>query len=362
VQSPQVTRRTIATNGINLSVLEAGAPAPTTTSPATSHTTSPATPGAPATVPPATDGTSQATRPLVVLCHGFPELAHSWRHQMVPLAEAGWHVLAPDQRGYGASDRPAAITDYDIDHLTDDLAGLVDAVGHSQAVFVGHDWGAIVVWAMAQRLPHRVAAVAGISVPLVPRPPAPPTQILRALFTDRFFYMLHFQTPGVAEADLGADPATTLRRLMAANPTTDGDTGALADMLGRRDGRGMVERMSEPDAMPDWLTDHDLATYVDGFTTTADRNGFTGALNWYRNLDRNWELSQPWADRHVTMPSLFIAGGADPVLLMSPPSVMDDLVDDLRATVIVPGAGHWVQQERPREVTSALLDFLATVG
>lgn len=326
----------MATNGIQLSVLEAGASA----------------------------GDHEA-RPLVVLCHGFPELAYSWRHQMAPLAAAGWHVLAPDQRGYGASDRPTAIADYDINHLTDDLAGLVEAAGHDQAVFVGHDWGAIVVWALAQRLPHRVAAVAGLSVPLVPRPPAPPTQLLRALFADRFFYMLHFQTPGVAEADLGADVAATLRRLMAANPTIDDGTSALADLLGPLDGRGMVERMPEPDALPGWLTDHDLATYVAAFasvdatSTSSGANGFTGALNWYRNLDRNWELSQDWADRHITMPSLFIGGGADPVLLMSPPSVMDDLVDDLRGTVIVPGAGHWVQQERPDQVTAALVDFLS---
>jgi pimeloyl-ACP methyl ester carboxylesterase len=334
-----VTRRTIATNGIHLSVLEAGSPS--------RHD------GA---------GNDLSTGPLVVLCHGFPESAHSWRHQMVPLAQAGWHVLAPDQRGYGASDRPEAITDYDIVHLTDDLAGLLDATGHDKAVFVGHDWGAIVVWSMAQRLPHRVAAVAGLSVPLVPRPPAPPTQLLQALFTDRFFYLLHFQTPGVAEADLGADPTTTLRRLMAANPTTSGDTDTLADLLGPRDGRGMVERLAEPETMPDWLTDHDLATFATGFASTENRNGFTGALNWYRNLDRNWELSDEWADRRVTMPSLFIAGGADPVLLMSPPSVMDGLVDDLRGTVIVPGAGHWIQQERPDDVTGALLAFLTGLG
>jgi pimeloyl-ACP methyl ester carboxylesterase len=334
-------RRTLRVGDINLSVLEAGAPDQ----------------GAPAAQP----AVGPPARPLVLLCHGFPELAFSWRHQLVSLAAAGWHVVAPDQRGYGASDRPDQIDAYDIDHLTDDLAGLIEALGHERAVVVGHDWGAIVAWSMAQRLPDRVAAVAGLSVPLVPRPSGPPTEILRAVLEGRFFYMLHFQTPGVAEADLGADVATTMRRFLAGMAATD-DSGAvdpsvLADMLGPDDGRGMVERLPEPAALPDWLTQDDLDTYIAAFSQT----GFTGPLNWYRNLDRNWERSVDWGNRVVTCPSLFIGGSADPVVLMTPPDTGHALLADHRGDVVVPGAGHWVQQERPGEVNDALLGFLSSL-
>jgi pimeloyl-ACP methyl ester carboxylesterase len=329
-------RRLLQVGDINLSVLEAGAPDQ---------------------VPAGGDD----ARPLVLLCHGFPELAYSWRHQFAPLVAAGWHVVAPDQRGYGASDRPADQDDYDINHLTDDLANLIDALGHERAVVVGHDWGAIVVWSMAQRLPERVAAVAGLSVPLVPRPSGPPTQILRAVLEGRFFYMLHFQEPGVAEADLGADVATTLRRFLAGIAATDDtgtiDAGALADMLGPDDGRGMVERMPEPDGLPNWLSQDDLDTYVAAFQHT----GFTGPLNWYRNLDRNWDESAGWGNRTVSCPSLFIGGHADPVLLMTPPTTGHALLTDHRGDVLVPGAGHWVQQERPDEVNDALLGFLSSL-
>jgi pimeloyl-ACP methyl ester carboxylesterase len=323
---PGVQRTTITTNGITLSALEAGAP------------------------------TDAETRPLVVLCHGFPELAYSWRHQLPALADAGWHAVAPDQRGYGASERPEGRDDYDIEHLTDDLAGIMDAFGHERAVVVGHDWGAIVAWSMAQRLPDRVRAVVGASVPLVPRPSGPPTQILRAVLEGQFFYMLHFQEPGVAEADLGADVTTTLRRFLAGLNVSD-DPAALADMLGPDDGRGMVERMPEPEALPDWLSDEDLATYVAAFSTT----GFTGALNWYRNLDRNWERSADWGNTTVTCPSLFIGGTNDPVLLMTPPSGAHALLADHRGDVLIEGAGHWVQQERPDAFTAALVEFLDAV-
>jgi pimeloyl-ACP methyl ester carboxylesterase len=351
-------RRSLRVDNIELSILEAGAPDQVA--------------GSPDQVAGAqVDGASGA-RPLVVLCHGFPELAFSWRHQFDALAAAGWHVVAPDQRGYGQSDRPADQDAYDIDHLTDDLAGLIAALGHERAVMVGHDWGAIVVWSMAQRLPDRVAAVAGLSVPLVPRPSGPPTQILRAVLQDRFFYMLFFQEPGVAEADLGADVATTMRRFLAGLAVPDDATtqhageqpagapgaGPLDDLLGPDDGRGMIERMPEPAGLPEWLSQDELDAYVAAF----DANGFTGPLNWYRNLDRNWERSAAWGNRTVTCPSLFIGGSADPVLLMSPPATGHALLADHRGDVLVPGAGHWVQQERPPAVNDALLDFLSSPG
>lgn len=310
-----VRERTVATDGVDLHVLDAG------------------------------DGYP------VVLAHGFPELAYSWRHQIPALAAAGCRVVAPDQRGYGRSSRPEAVEDYDIEHLTGDLLGLLDELGEERAVFAGHDWGAIVVWTLAQLAPDRVAGVVGMSVPFIPRPSAPPTQRLREIFGDAFFYMLYFQEPGVADADLGRDPATTMRRMLAGLSTVGGGDIVAATAA---DDRGFVDRLPEPDHLPDWLSQDELDHYVAEFA----RTGFTGGLNWYRNLDRNWELTEHLADATVDVPSLFIGGQHDPVLVMSPPSVMEGRLTDHRGTVIVDAAGHWVQQEAPGDVNAALLDFV----
>ena len=290
--------------------------------------------------------------PVVILAHGFPELAFSWRHQIRPLVDAGYRVLVPDQRGYGGSSRPEAIEAYDIFALTGDLVGLLDDVGAEQGVFVGHDWGSMVVWQSALLRPERVAGVVGTSVPYVRRSLAPPIQLMRQAFADQFFYIVYFQEPGVADADLAADPARTMRRLLAGMATEgeltpDPDRGAL-------DGRGFVDRLPEPDGLPDWLIQAELDRYVEEFT----RTGFTGGINWYRNFDRNWELTPHLAEARITMPSLFIGGGADPVLTMSPPGRGDDDCDDHRGNVIIEGAGHWVQQEAPGPVNDALLAFL----
>lgn len=311
-------RRTVAVNGVELAVIDVG------------------------------------TGPPVILAHGFPELSFSWRHQIGPLADAGYRVLAPDQRGYGRSSQPTDVADYDIIHLTDDLLGLLDDIGEEKAVFVGHDWGSMVVWSLAQRAPERVAGVVGMSVPFVPRSSGPPTEIMRALFGDMFFYILYFQEPGVPDAELGGDAATMMRRMLAGlGPDS---TPAAIDMFAPRAEGGFIPRLPEPNALPAWLPQADLDHYIDEFT----RTGFTGGINWYRNLDRNWALTEDLAETRVTVPALFIAGGADPVLLMSPPD-MDDWVTDLRASVLIDGAGHWVQQERPDEVNAPLLEFIASV-
>jgi pimeloyl-ACP methyl ester carboxylesterase len=290
----------------------------------------------------------------VILCHGFPEYWYSWRHQLPALADAGYHVVAPDQRGYGETSRPAAVDDYDIVHLTDDMLGLLDALGEERAVFVGHDWGAPVVWNLAQRAPERVEAVVGMSVPFAPRAPMAPTELWKQLFTDTWFYILYFQAPGVADAEMAADPTRFLRRFLS---TISGDAaeGALAGMLSDRDERGMVDRLSEPpdDVLPPWLPEADLQTMVAAF----EKSGFTGGLNWYRNFDRNWELSEAWAARTIDMPAMFLAGEKDPVLVMSSPDAMTGWVTDLRGTVLMPGAGHWIE-ERPEQVNAALIEFL----
>ncbi|HZT66217.1 MAG TPA: alpha/beta hydrolase [Acidimicrobiales bacterium] len=290
----------------------------------------------------------------VVLAHGFPELAYSWRHQIPALASAGYRVIAPDQRGYGRSSIPEAVEDYDILHLTGDLIGVLDALGEERAVFVGHDWGAMVVWSLAQLAPERVAGVAGLSVPFLPRGPMPPVQVMRQAFADSFFYIVYFQRPGVADAELGGDPARTMRRLLAG--PARGSGAATPDMFAL-DGRGFIDRIPEPAGLPDWLSAEELDHYVSEFT----RTGFTGGLNWYRNLDRNWELTPQLEGARVQVPSLFIAGAGDPVIGFTPLSVMDGWLEDHRGTVIIDGAGHWVQQERPSEVNAALLDFLAGV-
>jgi pimeloyl-ACP methyl ester carboxylesterase len=293
----------------------------------------------------------------VVLAHGFPELSYSWRHQMAALAAAGCRVLAPDQRGYGRSSRPDAIADYDIEHLTGDLVALLDDLGEERAVFVGHDWGSMVVWQLALLAPERVAGVVGMSVPFLPRGPIPPVQAMRSVFGDAFFYILYFQEPGVADADLGRDVATTMRRMLCGLTTTNATTTAGAAGFYAADGRGFVDRLPEPDALPDWLTQAELDHYVEEFT----RTGFRGGINWYRNFDRNWELTQRLDGAKVTMPSLFIGGAQDPVLLMSPPAIMDGWLEAHRGNVIVEGAGHWVQQEKPDEVNAALVDFVNAV-
>jgi pimeloyl-ACP methyl ester carboxylesterase len=292
----------------------------------------------------------------VILAHGFPELAYSWRHQLPALAGAGYHVVAPDQRGYGRSSRPEPIEAYDVLQLTGDLLRVLDDLGEERAVFVGHDWGSILVWQLALLAPERVAGVVGMSVPFLPRSPVPPTQAMRAIFGDSFFYILYFQEPGVADADLGRDPATTMRRLLGGLHVTPG-----ADQAGRDDSsgdrRGFVDRFAEPETLPDWLTQDELDVYVREFT----RTGFTGGINWYRNLDRNWQLTPQLDGAHVAVPSLFIGGRDDPVLAMSPVDAQDRWLDDHRGTVLIDGAGHWVQQEKPGEVNAALVTFLDQV-
>jgi pimeloyl-ACP methyl ester carboxylesterase len=314
---PTTRSRTVATNGVELHVVEAGEGFP------------------------------------VVLAHGFPELSYSWRHQLPALADAGFHAIAPDQRGYGRSSRPEAIEDYDIVHLTDDLLGLLDDLGEEKAVFVGHDWGSLVVWQMALLHPDRVAGVVGMSVPFIPRGPMGPVTMMRQVFGDTFFYILYFQEPGVADADLGADAATTMRRMLAG--LTIPEDGSI-DMAGLAapDGTGFVDRLPEPAGLPDWLTQDELDHYSAEFA----RTGFSGGINWYRNFDRNWELTPQLEGVKVTMPSLFITGGADPVAIMTPASVMDGWLQDHRGNVTVKGAGHWVQQQAPDEVNAALLTFL----
>lgn len=320
----------VQVNGITLRILEAGDPA----------------------------------NPTVVLSHGFPELAHSWRHQLPALAAAGYHVLAPNQRGYGHSTAPTEVSDYGIRELTGDLAALLDLYGKQNAVFVGHDWGALIVWEMARLHPTRVAAVVGVSVPFT-QWPGRPTDLMNMVYGDRFFYILYFQQVGPPEAELGADSRRTMASVLY------GASGQA--MIGREmpaelppmEGTGFLTNMPEAPPLPytgpegPWLDAHDLQVYADEFA----HSGFFGPVSYYRNLDANYEIIKDLDASHVSMPSYFITGTNDPVNLMNPTGIqtMQATLPDFRGYTEIEGAGHWTQQEAPAAFNEALLDFLASL-
>ena len=320
----EVTHRTVETNGIRMHVAEAGA------------------------------------GPLVVLCHGFPESWYSWRHQLGALAAAGFHAVAPDMRGYGQTDRPEQIDRYTLLHLVGDMIGLLDALGAESAVIAGHDWGAPVAWHAALLRPDRFRAVIGLSVPFRPRGSARPTSIMPAT-ADAFFYQLYFQEPGVAESELERDVRRAIRAMLysASGDAPRHAPGAAAGAVGMvpRTG-GFLTHMTDPTSLPAWLSAADVDFYAGEFA----RTGFRGGLNWYRNIDRNWELLAPFAGVRVTVPALYVAGDRDLVVAFRG---MDQLLPnlarfapELRGPIMLPGCGHWTQQERPAEVNAAMIDFL----
>jgi pimeloyl-ACP methyl ester carboxylesterase len=307
----------------------------------------------------------QGQGPLVLLCHGFPESWYSWRHQIDALAAAGFHAVAPDMRGYGKSDRPEAINQYTIFHLVGDVVGLLDAFETHSAVVVGHDWGAYIAWQAARLRPDRLRAVVSLSVPYRPRGPARPTTLMPQT-ADAQFYQLYFQEPGVAEAELEKDPRLSLRTMLygasgegAAAMRALAASGVTAPSVGIVPrGSDLLLGILEPPPLPPWLGEADIAFYAGEFA----RSGFRGPLNYYRNQDRNWELMAPFADVKVTVPALYIAGDHDMVL--AAPGTAEYLanlrqfVPALRDIRILPGCGHWTQQERPVEVNAAIIEFL----
>lgn len=295
--------------------------------------------------------------PCVILSHGFPESAYSWRHQIPVLADAGYHVLAPDQRGYGFSSAPKDVSAYGIQHLTGDLVALLDATGHDDAVFVGHDWGAMVVWEAARLHAERVSAVVGVSVPFTPWP-ARPTDIMKAMWTDRFFYILYFQQVGPPEKELEADVRRTMHNILwgASGEMYKGMPTEFPPM----EGTGFLDMFTDiPERLPNWLTKADLDHYVKQF----ENSGFFGPVSWYRNLDANYEIIKDLSPDLVTMPSYFIGGEKDGVIAGRPEYVdgMNGLLPNYRGKTMIPGAGHWTQQEAPEAFNAALLGFLATL-
>jgi pimeloyl-ACP methyl ester carboxylesterase len=321
----EIKHRTVETNGIRMHIAESGA------------------------------------GPLVVLCHGFPESWYSWRHQLHALAEAGFHTVAPDMRGYGQTQRPEEIDQYTLLHLVGDIVGLLDTLGSETAVIVGHDWGAPVAWYAALLRPDRFRGVIGLSVPFIPRLPTRPTSMMPQT-RDALFYQLYFQSPGIAEAEFEQDVSRSIRSLLysASGDAPRRDSSAAGDgevgMVPRRD--GFLSRLINPEALPPWLKEADADFYVGEF----QRTGFSGGLNWYRNIDRNWELLAPFSGARVSIPALYIAGDRDLVLAFRG---MDQIIANLskfvrqlRGTLLLPGCGHWTQQERAQEVNQAMLDFV----
>ena len=290
--------------------------------------------------------------PLVVLCHGWPELSYSWRHQIPAIAAAGFHVVVPDMRGFGQTSAPAEVSAYSIFDTVGDMVGLVQALGEKQAMIVGHDWGAPVAWHAALFRPDIFTAVAGLSVPPPFRGRGKPLDLLRQSGITNFYWQ-YFQTPGVAEAELERDIARTMRIVLGGRGLAD-PSGAMFV----QDGKGFLGHATGEEPLPGWLTEADLAY----FTETYRKSGFRGGLNWYRNLDRNWELTAPWQDAQIRQPSLFIAGSKDAVVtgLIGSKQVnkLELVLPNLKQKLIIEGAGHWVQQERPEEVNAALVKFL----
>lgn len=298
----------------------------------------------------------QGEGPLVVLCHGFPESWYSWRHQLPALAEAGYHAVAPDQRGYGQTDQPEAIEAYNILQLTGDVVGLVHALNEEQAVIVGHDWGAPVAWHCALLRPDIFHAVALLSVPYLRRSWADirPTDAMKLMAGENQFYQLYFQEPGKAEAELEADIRKTVRMFLYSASGDPPLEKRWRFLFGKSE--KLLDSVALPESLPAWLTEQD----IDFFTREFERTGFRGGLNWYRSMDRWWELTPLLSGAKLCQPALFVAGEVDAVITMYREAfdAMEETVPNLRKKVLLPGAGHWIQQERPAEVNKLLIEFL----
>ncbi len=296
----------------------------------------------------------QGAGPLVVLCHGWPESWYSWRHQIPALASAGFRVVAPDQRGYGRTDRPEAIEAYNIFYLAGDIVGLVRALGESQAIIVGHDWGAPVAWHCALLRPDIFRAVGLLSVPFLPRGPIRPSDGMKALEGKKnWFYQNYFQEPGRVEKELDEDPRRSMLMMMY-SASGDAPPTERWNFLFPRS-QSFLESGTVPGRLPGWLSEEDL----DFFSAEFTNSGFRGGINWYRNIDRNWELTGFLDGLKLTQPSVFAAGEHDVVLAMYPDAakVVDFSMPNCRKKMIIPGAGHWLQQERPAEINDLLVEF-----
>ncbi|AKC40140.1 epoxide hydrolase [Mycolicibacterium phlei] len=304
----------------------------------------------------------QGEGPPVVLCHGFPGLWYTWRHQLAALSAAGYRAIAPDMRGYGRTTAPRDVTAYDRNTTVNDLVGLLDALDLHDAVFSGHDFGAHLVWDMPAWAGDRVRALIQLSVPRTRRLPVTPSVGFNYLASQHFTHLEYFQEPGVAESELDAQPKTFLATLFHALSGANRYLDCWDHPARVGDKRnGYLDVLPSPPPLPwNWLSEQDLDYYAAEFT----RTGFTGGLNWYRAEDLVWSQNEHLHDRPIGVPVTFIAGSADPVLEMlgrDPMTAMADLVPGLRSVLIVEGAGHFVQMERPDAVNTAMIEFLGSL-
>ncbi|WP_238594118.1 alpha/beta fold hydrolase [Burkholderia pyrrocinia] len=302
---------------------------------------------------------AQGAGPLVLLLHGFPETSYAWRHQLAALSSAGFRAVAPDLRGYGASDCPMNPQQYSTLDIVGDLVGILDTLGESDAVVVGNDWGATIAWQAAELRPDRFRAVVALGVPMMRRPPITPSRLF-PLTRQAWFYTHYFSQAGQAENEFERDVAATLRKVYF---WASGEAGPRDDKTPNPFGlvsreTGFLDALPEPASLPGWLDGADFDTFVSAFKAS----GFRGGLNYYRNLDRNWELQAVFNGLLVQIPALYLVGEHDPGLAI--PGMLDiigampKLVPNLRDSRIIPRAGHWLQQEAPDHVNDALIEFL----
>lgn len=296
------------------------------------------------------------TGPLILMAHGWPESWYSWRHQITMLADAGYHVVAPDMRGYGETDKPADVDAYDVEHLAGDLVGILDALGEETAILVGHDWGAIVAWTTVLLHPERFTALINMSVPYGGRVAQSPMDSWRQAYGENFFYILYHNEPGgVAEAEYDADPRGLISRLYL-SPNSPREPAVITDPL--RSAGGWIGRLGAPKGLPDWLSQEDLDYIVSQF----ENAGFRGGVNYYRNFHRNWEITEHLDGAKIEIPVLFIAGSRDIVIAGADEerltATLSRATEDLRGVVLIPEIGHWVQQEAPELTNAAIMEFL----
>lgn len=321
---PGVSFRTIQSNGISMRVAEAG-----------------------------------ESGPLLLLAHGWPESWYNWRHQITYFSNAGYRVVAPDMRGYGKTDSPESPEEFDIVTLAADMVGIVDAYGEETAIMVGHDWGSIVAWQTVLLHPDRFSALIAMSVPYGGRPAESPMVSWRESFGDNFYYILYHNEPGgIAEAEYDNDPAGILGALYL-SPNSPRHAPLITDK--KRSAGGWIGRLGAPVSLPSWLSQEDLDYVVGQFK----ESGFRGGMNYYRNFHRNWEITEHLQDVKVSVPTLFIAGSEDMVIAHASEGqlngAMSKIAEDFRGVVLIPGIGHWLQQEAPNETNQAMLEFLESL-
>ncbi|GGC98842.1 alpha/beta fold hydrolase [Halopseudomonas salina] len=293
----------------------------------------------------------QDGRPVWLL-HGFPECWYSWRHQIEALAAMGYHVHVPEMRGYGETSAPNDPGAYDLITLCADIQAAMQVLGHEQVAMIGHDWGAPVAWHLALLEPKRVKVVCGMSVPFGGRPKRPAIEVMRELYQDRFHYMLYFQKPGLAEAEMAEDIPRTMRVMMHGMSGTAGGSTLVQDKPA--DARWLDDRI-DPGSPPAWCPPEAFEVYV----KTFQQSGFHGPVSWYRNFERNWERTAGLAGQKILQPALFLIGDQDPVGELEAYTIKKmPAVVPLVEQHVLDDCGHWIQGEKPQQVNELLLAFL----